>query len=98
MDKMNLKEGSEEWKKYNDQLLTYKNNMISAAKVVEDYKDSMTDLVYKTLDDYKNKMDSINNTISVMADLLGDNNLVDDTGELTDIGLGKNGTVCAAVS
>lgn len=91
MDKMNLKEGSEEWKKYNDQLLTYKNNMISAAKAVEDYKDSMTDLVYKTLDDYKNKMDSINSTISVMADLLGDNNLVDDTGELTDIGLAKVG-------
>lgn len=91
MDKMDLKEGSDDWKKYNDQLLTYKNNMISAAKAVEDYKDSMTDLVYKTLDDYKNKMNSINSTISVMADLLGDNNLVDDTGELTDIGLAKVG-------
>lgn len=91
MDKMDLKEGSDDWKKYNDQLLAYKNNMISAAKAVEDYKDSMTDLVYKTLDDYKNKMNSINSTISVMADLLGDNNLVDDTGELTDIGLAKVG-------
>lgn len=91
MSKMDIKEGTDEWKKYNDQLLTYKNNMIAAAQAVEDYKDAMTDLIYKTLDDYKSKMDSINNTISVMSDLIGDANLVDDTGELTDIGLAKVG-------
>ena len=31
MSKLDLKQGSEEWKKYNDQLQDYKNNMISVS-------------------------------------------------------------------
>lgn len=89
MKGLNLKEGSEEWKKYNDQLIEYKNNMVAAAQAVEDYKDKMKELVYKELDDYKSKMDSINNTISTMTDLIGDTKLVDDTGNLTDRGLAQ---------
>lgn len=89
MKNLNLKEGSEEWKKYNDQLIEYKNNMVAAAQAVEDYKDKMKELVYKELDDYKSKMDSINNTISTMTDLIGDTKLVDDTGNLTDRGLAQ---------
>ena len=89
MKGLNLKEGSEEWKKYNDQLIEYKNNMVAAAQAVEDYKDKMKELVYKELDDYKSKMDSINNTISTMTDLIGDTKLVDDTGNLTDRGMAQ---------
>lgn len=89
MKGLNLKEGSEEWKKYNDQLIEYKNNMVAAAQAVEDYKDKMKELVYKELDDYKSKMDSINNTISTMTDLIGDTKLVDKTGKLTDRGLAQ---------
>lgn len=89
MKNLNLKEGSEEWKKYNDQLIEYKNNMVAAAQAVEDYKDKMKELVYKELDDYKSKMDSINNTISTMTDLIGDTKLVDDAGNLTDRGLAQ---------
>ncbi|RHP47073.1 hypothetical protein [Clostridium sp. AF32-12BH] len=89
MKKLNLKEGSDEWKKYNDQLIQCKQNMVSAAQAVEDYKDQMKDLVYKELTDYKSKMDSINNTISTMTDLIGDTKLVDETGKLTDRGLAQ---------
>lgn len=89
MSKLNLKRGSEEWKTYNDQLQEYKNNMISAADAVEQYKDAMTDLVYKELDDFKSKMDSINGTISTMNSLIGDVNLIDDSGNLTDRGLAQ---------
>lgn len=89
MKSLNLKEGSDEWKKYNDQLIEYKNNMVAAAQAVEDYKDKMKELVYKELDDYKSKMDSINNTISTMTDLIGDTKLVDDVGNLTDRGLAQ---------
>ena len=89
MKGLNLEEGSEEWKKYNDQLIEYKNNMVAAAQAVEDYKDQMKELVYKELTDYKSKMDSINNTISTMTDLIGDTKLVDDTGNLTDRGLAQ---------
>lgn len=89
MKKLNLKEGSDEWKKYNDQLIQCKQNMVSAAQAVEDYKDQMKELVYKELTDYKSKMDSINNTISTMTDLIGDTKLVDETGKLTDRGLAQ---------
>ena len=89
MKKLNLKEGSDEWKKYNDQLIQCKQNMVSAAQAVEDYKDAMKELVYKELTDYKSKMDSINNTISTMTDLIGDTKLVDETGKLTDRGLAQ---------
>lgn len=89
MSKLNLKRGSEEWKKYNDQLQDLKDNMIAAADAVESYKDAMTELVYKDLDDYKNKLDSLNGTISTMSGLIGDTNLVDDNGELTDRGLAQ---------
>lgn len=89
MSKLNLKRGSEEWKKYNDQLQDLKDNMIAAADAVESYKDAMTELVYKDLDDYKSKLDSLNGTISTMSGLIGDTNLVDDNGELTDRGLAQ---------
>lgn len=89
MSKLNLEHGSEEWKKYNDQLQDLKNNMIAAADAVESYKDAMTELVYKNLDDYKSKLDSLNGTISTMSGLIGDMNLVDDNGELTDRGLAQ---------
>lgn len=89
MSRMDLERGSEEWKKYNDQLQEYKNNMISAADAVEQYKDAMTDLMYKGLRDFTSAMDSINGTISTMNDLIGDTNLVDDFGNLTDRGLAQ---------
>lgn len=89
MSKLNLERGSEEWKKYNDQLQDLKNNMIAAADAVESYKDAMTELVYKDLDDYKSKLDSLNGTISTMSGLIGDTNLVDDNGELTGRGLAQ---------
>ena len=89
MSKLDLKQGSEEWKKYNDQLQDYKNNMISAADAIEEYKDTMTELVYKELDDFKSKMDSINGTIDTMNSLIGDTNLVDENGKLTDRGLAQ---------
>lgn len=89
MESMDLQEGTEEWKKYNDQLQEYKNNMISAADAIEQYKDSMTDLVYKGLRDFTNTMDSINGTISTMNDLIGNTNLVNEFGSLTDRGLAQ---------
>lgn len=89
MKKQNIQKGTEEWKTYNDKLVECKKNMVAAAQAVEDYKDQMKELVYKELDDYKSKMDSINNTISTMTDLVGDTKLVDDTGNLTDRGLAQ---------
>ena len=89
MTSMDLREGTEEWKKYNDQLQVYKNNMISAADAIEQYKDAMTDLVYKGLRDFTSAMDSINGTISTMNDLIGNTNLVDEFGSLTDRGLAQ---------
>ena len=89
MSKMDLKKGSDEWKKYNDQLRDYKNNMISAASAVEDYKDAMTELVYKELTDFKSQMDSLNGSISTMSDLIGSTDLVDDAGNLTDRGIAQ---------
>lgn len=89
MAKLNLQEGSEEWKKYNDQLQDYKNNMLAAADAVEQYKDAMTELVYKELNDFKSAMDSVNDTISTMNTLIGNTNLVDESGKLTDRGLAQ---------
>lgn len=89
MKKQNIQKGTEEWKTYNDKLVECKKNMVAAAQAVEDYKDQMKELVYKELDDFKSKMDSINNTISTMTDLIGDTKLVDDTGNLTDRGLAQ---------
>lgn len=87
MSKMDLKKGSEEWKEYNDQLQDYRSNMISAAQAVEDYKDTITELVYKDLNDFKDEIDAINENISTMNNLIGDVNLIDDSGNLTNRGL-----------
>jgi glucan-binding YG repeat protein len=89
MSRLNLQEGTEEWKKYNDQLEEYKGNMISAADAIEQYKDAMTELAYKGLRDFTSAIDSINGTISTMNDLIGDTNLVDTFGNLTDRGLAQ---------
>ena len=63
--------------------------MISAASAVEDYKDAMTELVYKELTDFKSQMDSLNSSISTMSDLIGSTDLVDDAGNLTDRGIAQ---------
>lgn len=89
MSSMNLKQGSEEWKKYNDQLRDYQQNMISAADAVKEYMNAIVELKFKGLKDFKSQMDSIGNTISTMSDLIGGVGLTDDSGKLTDLGLAK---------
>lgn len=86
---MDLPKDSDEWKKYNDQLQKYKNNMISAADAAEQYKKAMTDIVYKDLKDFKHAMDSVNNTISTMSGLIGTTELTDEFGKLTDRGFAQ---------
>lgn len=89
MNSMNLKQGSEEWKKYNDQLREYQQNMISSADAVKEYMNAIVELKFKGLKDFKSQMDSIGNTISTMSDLIGGVGLTDDSGKLTDLGLAK---------
>lgn len=89
MNSMNLKQGSEEWKKYNDQLREYQQNMISSADAVKEYMNAIVELKFKGLKDFKSQMDSIGNTISTMSDLIGGIGLTDDSGKLTDLGLAK---------
>lgn len=89
MNRLNLQEGSDEWKEYNDQIQNYKTAILSAADAVETYKDAMTELVYKELSDFKSAMDSVNDTISTMNSLIGNADLLDDSGQLTDRGLAQ---------
>ena len=86
MDRLNIQEGSEEWEKYNSQLEEFKQNIISCGQAVEDYKDEIFELTFKELDDFNSKLDEVNNTISTMRDLIGDEGLVTEEG-LTDRGL-----------
>lgn len=89
MNSMNLQQGSEEWRKYNDQLMDYQQNMMSAADAVKEYMNAIVELKFKGLNDFKSQMDSIGNTISTMSDLIGSVGLTDDSGNLTDLGLAK---------
>lgn len=89
MRRLNVMEESDKWMDYNEQIKDYESNMISAAKAVEKYKDKMVELTYKVLDDYQSKMDIINNTVSTMHDLIGDEHLLDDDGQLTNRGMAQ---------
>lgn len=88
MNKLNLQEGSEEWEEYNSQLNEFKQNIISGAQAIEDYKDKIFELTFKELDNFNSKLEEINSTISVMHDLIGDVDLITEEG-LTDRGLAQ---------
>jgi glucan-binding YG repeat protein len=89
MRSLSITEKSEEWMEWNEQIRDYESNMLSAAKAVEKYKNKMVELTYKALDDYNSKMDRINNTISTMHDLIGNDHLLTDDGQLTERGLAQ---------
>jgi hypothetical protein len=84
-----LEEGSDAYNDTNKKLQEYYNKMIDCASAVEDYKDQIVELTYQVLDDYIDKLDMVNNTISTMTTLIGDEGLLDDNGGLTDRGLAQ---------
>lgn len=88
MSQLNLEQGSEEWEKYNSQLEEYKQNVISCTSAVEDYKDEIFELTFKVLDEFNSRIEEVNNTISVMHDLIGSEGLIDENG-LSDRGIAQ---------
>ncbi len=81
-----IEQGTEKWYEMKEELIGIKSEMINCANTVEDFKDQIFELRFQPLEDLVSKLDSVNNELSNMVSLIGDDGLVKD-GMLTDRGL-----------
>lgn len=83
-----IKVGSQEWRKYNEELIDVNNSMNDVVSNMNDFRKSMIDLPFEELERITNATSRVNNEISSMLDLIGDEGLTDG-GMVTSRGLAK---------
>jgi len=88
VSKGTIKAGSEEWRKYNEELIAVNSSMNDAVSSMNDFRKALINLPFEELERISSALDRINNGISTMSDLIGDDGLLDG-GMLTSKGLAK---------
>ncbi len=88
VSKGTIKVGSEEWRKYNEELIAVNSSMNDAVSSMNDFRKALINLPFEELERISSALDRINNGISTMSDLIGDDGLLDG-GMLTSKGLAK---------
>lgn len=88
VSKGTIKVGSEEWRKYNEELIAVNSSMNDAVSSMNDFRKALINLPFEELERITSALDRINNGISTMSDLIGDDGLLDG-GMLTSKGLAK---------
>lgn len=88
VSKGTIKAGSEEWRKYNEELIAVNSSMNDAVSSMNDFRKALINLPFEELERITSALDRINNGISTMSDLIGDDGLLDG-GMLTSKGLAK---------
>ncbi|WP_092245030.1 hypothetical protein [Lacrimispora sphenoides] len=88
VSKGTIKVGSEEWRKYNEELITVNSSMNDAVSSMNDFRKALINLPFEELERISSGLDRINSGISTMSDLIGDDGLLDG-GMLTSKGLTK---------
>jgi len=80
--------GTEEWRKYNEELIDVNSSMNDAVSSMNDFRQSLIDLPFEELQTVSDELDRINNGYDTMLDLIGDSGLT-DKGMITTKGLAK---------
>ncbi len=72
-----IKVGSQEWRKYNEELIDVNNSMNDVVSNMNDFRKSMIDLPFEELEKITNATSRVNNEISSMLELIGSDGLID---------------------
>lgn len=90
----NVSYGSDEWKKYQEQIDSNNASMNSLLQSNEDFKDSIrTEIIIKSFDKIKDKINQVKNALSSLISLIDDDTLFDKKGNLTNMGIAKFSTL-----
>lgn len=90
----NVSYGSDEWKKYQEQIDSNNASMNSLLQSNEDFKDSIrTEIIIKSFDKIKDKINQVKNALSSLIGLIDDDTLFDKKGNLTNMGIAKFSTL-----
>lgn len=80
--------GSEEWRKYNEELIDVNSSMKDAVSSMNEFRQSILNLSFKELDAFADKIDRINQGTNTLLNILGDDGLMDN-GMITAKGLAQ---------
>lgn len=83
-----IKIGSEEWRKYNGELIDINSSMNDAVSSMNDFRKTLMDLPFEQLTTVANEFDRINNGISTMIDVMGSGGTTEN-GMITAKGLAQ---------
>lgn len=72
-----IKTGTDEWRKYKSELIDVNNSMNDAVSSMNDFRQAMIDLSFEELEKISDATSRVNNEISTMLDLIGDEGLRD---------------------
>lgn len=72
-----IKVGSQEWRKYNEELIDVNNSMNDVVSNMNDFRKSMINLPFEELERITSATGRVNNEISSMLELIGSDGLVD---------------------
>lgn len=79
---------SDKWYEYSEELVDIKTQMGDCTEAVIKFKEEVVNLRFKELEDFKSEIDSVNEGLSTLSSLIGDDDLIKD-GMVTDRGLAK---------
>ena len=88
VSKGTIKVGEEAWNKYNQELIDVNDSMIDIVSNMNDFRQSMIELPFKELERVSSATERLNDGISTMTELIGDEGLT-DKGMITSKGLAK---------
>lgn len=83
-----IKVGSEEWRKYNGELIDINSSMNDAVSSMNDFRKALMDLPFEQLQMVSNEFDRINNGIGTMIDVMGSSGTTEN-GMITAKGLAQ---------
>lgn len=83
-----IKVGTQEWKKYNEELIDINNSMNDVVSNMNDFRKSMINLPFEELERLSKATDRVNNEMSTLLKLIGNDGLTDG-GMVTSKGLAK---------
>lgn len=83
-----IKVGSEEWRKYNGELIDINSSMIESVSSMNDFRKALMDLPFEQLQVISSEFDRINNGIGTMISVMGSEGTTDN-GMITAKGLAQ---------
>lgn len=89
VSKGTIKIGTDEWRKYNGELLDVKSSMNDVVSSMNDFREAMLNTAFDKISDAADELDRMNSGYGALADLIGGSGLTNDKGMITSKGLAK---------